>query len=203
MRRNDAIQVRGSNPTDIRSREKSPDSMHRSTIDRRLLDRREQVLAFIRSKVSDPDLAEDILQDSLLRAIQASPNLRDDERLVPWFYRIVRNAITDTYRRSATRSKYLDQYVQEVETVVTPEDEAALCACLRELIPDLKDEYRDVIEEIDLKGNDHDQAAVRFGISRNNLKVRLHRARHQLRTRLEETCRTCAKHGCLDCTCGD
>ena len=31
--------------------------------------------------------------------------------------------------------------------------------------------------------------------------VRLHRARKALRLRLEETCRACADHGCLDCTC--
>jgi RNA polymerase sigma-70 factor (ECF subfamily) len=37
---------------------------------------------------------------------------------------------------------------------------------------------------------------------RNNLKVRLHRGRKQLRERIEQTCRACATHGCLDCICG-
>ena len=40
-----------------------------------------------------------------------------------------------------------------------------------------------------------------LGITPNNLKVRRHRARRALRARLEETCRICAAHGCLDCTC--
>jgi RNA polymerase sigma-70 factor (ECF subfamily) len=31
--------------------------------------------------------------------------------------------------------------------------------------------------------------------------VRLHRARAALKTRLEQSCGTCATHGCLDCTC--
>jgi len=43
--------------------------------------------------------------------------------------------------------------------------------------------------------------AKELGITPNNLKVRRHRARQQLRERLEEVCRTCAKHGCLDCSC--
>jgi len=49
--------------------------------------------------VDDPELAEDILQDSLLRAIQAAPSLRQKDRLVPWFYSVLHNAITDAYRR--------------------------------------------------------------------------------------------------------
>lgn len=43
--------------------------------------------------------------------------------------------------------------------------------------------------------------AADLGITRNNLKVRRHRARKQLRARLEDLCRLCAHHGCLDCTC--
>jgi hypothetical protein len=39
--------------------------------------------------VADPDLAEDILHDSLLKALQGAPDLRDQDRLVPWFYRIL------------------------------------------------------------------------------------------------------------------
>lgn len=45
--------------------------------------------------------------------------------------------------------------------------------------------------------------AGELGRNANNLRVRHHRARQQLRERLEQTCRLCAKHGCLDCTCGD
>ncbi len=43
----------------------------------RLLDARDQFLGYIRKRIDDPELAEDILQDSLLRAIRAAPDLRD------------------------------------------------------------------------------------------------------------------------------
>ena len=43
--------------------------------------------------------------------------------------------------------------------------------------------------------------ADRLGITKNNLKVRRHRAHRQLRERVEQTCRSCAAHGCVDCTC--
>jgi RNA polymerase sigma-70 factor (ECF subfamily) len=41
-----------------------------------LLEFRDRFLGYVRKRVDDPELAEDILQDSLLRALQASPTLR-------------------------------------------------------------------------------------------------------------------------------
>ncbi len=165
---------------------------------------REHLLAFIRSKVADPELAEDILQESLLRALRAAPELRDEEKLVSWLFQIVRNAITDTYRRRATatdvRARYTAEQQAAGDDVMTPEDEARLCACVLNVVPTLKPEYAAVVEA-DLAGRDTATLTEELGITANNLKVRRHRAHRQLRERLEQTCRTCATHGCLDCTC--
>ena len=170
-------------------------------IEERLLDAREQFLGYIRKRIEDPELAEDILQDSLLRAIRAAPELRDEERLIPWFYRVLQNAIVDAYRRRGVERERV--VVAEVpEIAAEPEDDAELCRCFERLIPGLKAEYADLIQAVELSGESPDAAAGRLGITSNNLKVRRHRARQALRRKLEETCRTCADHGCLDCTCG-
>jgi DNA-directed RNA polymerase specialized sigma24 family protein len=76
-----------------------------------------------------------------------------------------------------------------------------LCECFRELIPTLKPEYAALIERLELAEGDPAEVAGELNISRNNLKVRRHRARQALRERLEQTCRLCAEHACLDCTC--
>ncbi len=168
-----------------------------------LLTHREKLLAYVRGKISDPLLAEDVLQDSLLKALRAAPDLLDEEKLVPWFYRILNNAITDVYRRRHVEAKYLERPAGFYEPAAEPEpeDEAALCACFRELIPALKPEYAELIEKLELAEGDTAQVAKQLGINRNNLKVRRHRARQALREQLEATCRVCAKHRCLDCTC--
>ncbi len=166
-----------------------------------LLNERSRLLNFVRSKVDNPDLAEDILQESLLKALRAAPDLRDEEKLLPWFYRILNNAVIDTYRRRAVESKSIDKYAQEQVWVIEPEDDALLCACFRDLLPTLKPEYASIIESLDLSEGDPAQLAQALGITPNNLKVRRHRARQALRSRLEESCRVCAQHGCLDCTC--
>jgi RNA polymerase sigma factor (sigma-70 family) len=163
---------------------------------------RDALLGFIRSKVGDDTLAEDVLQDSLLKALQATPDLEDEDELVSWFYRIIRNAITDTYRRHAASARKRERYARDrPEFAPTPEDAEMLCNCFRKLVPALKPEYAELIEAMDLGGTSTAEMAQVLGITRNNVKVRHYRARQQLRQRLEETCRTCAAHGCLDCTC--
>ena len=65
----------------------------------------------------------------------------------------------------------------------------------------------DLAATLDGRAGDRDAlaqqaVAASLGITKSNLNVRIHRARQQLKQRLEENCRVCAKHGCLDCQCG-
>jgi len=162
----------------------------------------DQFLAYTRRRIGDPDLAADTVQDSLLKALRAAPKLRDTDRLLPWFYRILDNSIKDVYRRTArerARKEFLDG---EPVGAQGSDDDAVLCECFRLLVPDLKDEYAEVLNLVDLGEMDPGEAADRLGITKQNIKVRRFRARQQLRERLEQMCRLCARHGCLDCTCG-
>jgi RNA polymerase sigma-70 factor (ECF subfamily) len=59
-----------------------------------------------------------------------------------------------------------------------------------------------LIRQLDLGDASPESVASALGVTPNNLRVRHHRARQQLRERLEQTCRLCARHGCLDCHCG-
>jgi RNA polymerase sigma-70 factor (ECF subfamily) len=170
------------------------------TIEEQLLTSREKFLGYVRARVSDPILAEDILQDSFLKAVQGAPKLRDHDRLVPWFYRILRNAIIDAYRRQGVERKYIKEISENETPAVEMEDKAALCECFYDLLPTLKPEYSELIRS-ELEEENPESVAHRLGISLSNLKVRRHRARQALGRRLEETCRMCAMHGCLDCAC--
>ena len=167
-----------------------------------LLNHREKLLAYIRKKMPDSEIAEDVLQDSLLKALKNAKDLRDEEKLIPWFYRILNNAIIDFYRSRQNNIKQYDISSIEIEgSDEATEEESVLCECFRELIPTLKPEYARLIDELDLSDGNPEAVSERLGITRNNLKVRRYRARQALRQKLEETCRLCSKHGCLDCTC--
>lgn len=165
-----------------------------------LLENRADLLAFVRRRVDDPDVAEDILQGALLRAFRGAEELRDEDRLRPWFYRILRNAVTDYYRRRATTAPPLPiDAAGQLEAETT--GDSAFCECMGSLIHHLKPEQRDLIQALDLDEEPATIVAERLGITSGNLKVRRHRARQALRRLLEDACGLCAQHHCLDCTC--
>ncbi len=177
------------------------DSSNSKALEAKLLANRAKMLAFVRARLSDSAAAEDILQDSLIKAMRGLERLEDPDKLEAWFYQIVRNAIVDHVRSRNKEAKYVDEFTRDLDLHDTPEERAALCQCFKELIPELKDEYRVMIETMELGEGDAEQLADELNITRNNLKVRRHRARNQLRDRIEETCAECAARGCLDCTC--
>lgn len=158
-------------------------------------------VAFARSRVGNAHLAEDVVQDSLLKAINSADQLRENENVTAWFYRILRRSIIDLYRRQAVKQKSLERLEREVNSPPDTEEERVTCSCVTTLISTLKPDYAELIRRLDLGDETPEQVGVALGLTANNLRVRHHRARQQLRERLEQTCRMCAKHGCLDCTC--
>ncbi|MFZ5861980.1 MAG: sigma-70 family RNA polymerase sigma factor [Nitrospirota bacterium] len=162
---------------------------------------------FLRRRVEDSALAEDLLQQSLVRAVERHRSVRDETSAVAWFYQILRNTVIDYYRSRGAEARRDDAYLQEL--VATGQDKepppgeitATICACLNRLLPALRPNYAELIRRIDLEGESPQQVAAALNISVNNLTVRLHRARQALRASLEETCGICTTHGCLNCTC--
>ena len=167
-----------------------------------LLESRQRFVDYVRARVDDPGLAEDIVHDSMVRALRAAPDLRDDERLLPWFFRVLRNAVIDEYRKRATIRRHFDQAAEIPDLAGPPADDVqAICACFRALLPMLKAEYAEVLLALDLSEEPSDAVAQRLGVTPGNLKVRRHRARQALREQLEAACGLCAQGHCLDCTC--
>jgi RNA polymerase sigma-70 factor, ECF subfamily len=169
----------------------------------RLLDNRGKFLSFIERRVGSSAVAEDILQAAYVRGLERGGELRDDETAVAWFYRILRNAVIDHYRHQAVAGRALEEWAKELEPQVEPDDltRGEICECLNDVIVELKPEYRDAIELVDLQERSLRDLAEKAGISANNAGVRVHRAREALRKQLERVCGTCATHGCVDCHC--
>ena len=168
-----------------------------------LLVNHRRFLAFLESRVGSKAVAEEILQSAFVKAVEREAEL-EQETVVAWFYRILRNALIDHYRRQDAEKRALEKHAYEVpaEEYDAPELERTICECFKELLPTLKPEYSEVLKEVDLGSSSVSEAAKALGITPNNAAVRLHRARMALKSRLEQTCRTCAAHGCYDCTCG-
>lgn len=173
-----------------------------SELARILSERHRQFLAFLEGRVESRAAAEEILQEAFVKSVEREAELRGEASAVAWFYRLLRNAVVDHYRRRGAEARALERERQLAEPDrVDPELQGVLCACIDALIPTLKAEYEQILRAVDLEGRPVVEVARELGISGNLAGVRLHRARQALRKRLEATCRTCATHGCLDCTC--
>ncbi|MFP5205880.1 MAG: RNA polymerase sigma factor [Acidobacteriota bacterium] len=158
-------------------------------------------LQFLRGKAGDSATAEDILQSAYLKAMQHGAELREAESAVAWFYRILRNALADHYRRIAAQSKAMDQFAAEWQEGYEPELHGETCACIQEAVRSLKPEYRAAIEQVDLGGGSVESLAGAGKTSVNNAYVRLHRARKAVAKQLIAICGACSEHKCIDCTC--
>jgi RNA polymerase sigma-70 factor (ECF subfamily) len=172
-------------------------------LEKSLIENLQAFTAFARSRVGDPHLADDLVQESLVKALKSANQPTGDQDTVTWFYRILRHSIIDLYRREAVRKIALERFERELPESPNANDEKALCRCFQRLLPAIPENYRELLQRVDLNGEDPASAAADLGLTRNNLAVRLHRARGHLRDALARNCQACAKHGCLDCTCGE
>lgn len=180
------------------------DEAHSSEVVNVLVGSHRRFLDFVSRRVGDPATAEDILQEAFVRGIDRADQVRDGESAVAWFYRLLRNAVIDHYRRQASARRRDDAIERELGMAEAFDEEAAgeICACVRELAGTLEPSYAEALRRVDVDGLAVNAFAAEAGISANNAGVRLHRARAALRERVRQSCGTCATHGCLDCSCG-
>ncbi len=161
--------------------------------------RRPQFLAFLRRRTGSLADAEDLLQHGLLKAAERITDLRVDDRLDAWFYRVLRNTVADA-RASAMRSNaQLETVAREAGDDVTVD--GVSCACSLAVLAGLRPPYAEILRAVDIRGTDLEDAAALLGIARNNAKVRLHRARKAMRAAMLGTCSTNSVRACLSCAC--
>lgn len=162
---------------------------------------------FLIARTGSEAEAEDLLQRSLLRALQSNAQLRRGEKAVPWFYRILRNAISDHYRQKTSEQRRTDRLWTEMQAAgedfaAPPKDwNRVVCTCFSGLLPGLNPRYAKLIQRIDLNGESKKAVSRELKISVGTLEVALHRARRSLRQRLELFCGACSREKCLECSC--
>ncbi|MBX3465482.1 MAG: sigma-70 family RNA polymerase sigma factor [Planctomycetes bacterium] len=179
---------------------------HTATPDvtRTLVENHARFLAFLTPRLGSREAAEDVLQAALVKGLEKQDSVRDEESTVAWFFRLLRNAITDHYRRRGAEDRAIPRAAADAEAIVDDEPlRAEVCRCVHDLVPLLKPEYATMVRRVDLEGTPLQALATELEITPNNAAVRLHRARAALKKQLEASCGTCTEHGCLDCTCRD
>jgi RNA polymerase sigma factor (sigma-70 family) len=167
-----------------------------------LLAHRSAFRAFLVSRVGNEADAEDLLQNGLIKALQRADELKNGEKCIAWFYQILRNVIIDHARSHNAARRRDDAWTTDAVTLADDADaERVLCGCFAHLLPSLKPTHAELLRRIDLEGQPVSATAIALGMTANNASVTLHRARAELRKKLQEFCGSCADGACLDCDC--
>lgn len=144
--------------------------------------------ALARRLVTDPDDARDVVQEAYLRAFRSILKFRGDAQFSTWMHRITANcASTYLSRKRRHRHDELDEEfalpdLNPERDPVAQADARLLRDRLEVAVADLAPRLRAVVVLRDLYDFNHAEIAEHLGISESAAKVRLHRARRQLRT---------------------
>jgi len=151
----------------------------------------QQLLLFIRSKVNDQSIAEDILQETFIKISGRINSLKEPEKLNAWLYQICRNTIIDYYRQ---RSFDLDKNI-ELDQVPSSESEnnslkqrKQLGLCIEVLINDLSGTYRDILVAYEINNIKQITIAKQFNLSLSAVKSRVKRGREKLKEKMLRCC---------------
>jgi len=146
----------------------------------------ERLRRFVRSRVANPEEADDIVQEVCLRAVSKLDTVRDNGRVESWLYQIARNAIIDHYRRTRPAAPLADDLPgdDDVARLGTPD----LTGCMTRLLDDLHPTDQEALRLTAYDGLKQRELAERLGISLSGAKSRVQRARIRLRELIEICC---------------
>src|SRR5215212_3803722 len=145
---------------------------------------------YFRRRVRDSSTAEDLAQETLLKAYRCRAALRDQGRVEPWLYRIAHGALADYYRRQARRVELRDDAPQEPVGLTDKDQMMRIIVCsARCYLESLPRDYRDPVHLADYEGLPHAEVARRLGLSLAATKTRVRRGKLMVRSLMEARCR--------------
>lgn len=157
---------------------------------------RPRITRYIRYLLHDAAEAEDLTQETLLRAFQQQETLRDPSALEGWIYRIATHVSLDRLRqRKRTSGRHIDLPAEEMPIVdrVQPSpftviQQSEMSDCVNRYVTELRDGYKAVVLLHDANGLTADEIATLLGLPLTTVKMRLHRARQRLKVALNNAC---------------
>ena len=155
---------------------------------------RERLRRFVLKLVDDADEAENIVQETFTEAYRQIEDFRGDSSVSTWLFSIAKH-LAYGHLRKTDRHNYLEHetieflQVDQKETATVTEEEVELSErkqIVHDALQELPEHYRRVVELRDLKEKSTAETAEQLDLTEVNVRVRLHRARKQLREHLCE-----------------
>lgn len=153
--------------------------------DRQLSEQRPRLHRMALAWCGDPTLADDLVQDTLAKALEKQEQLKDAERLPAWLYKILHNCWMEHLR---TQRPTLDIDDMELTCTDCPEKQFAddqLAEQVRAAIETLPVAQRQVLTLVDLEGCSYEQVALILDVPIGTVMSRLSRGREAMKKRLQ------------------
>ena len=144
---------------------------------------------FIRRRVLDDHVTDDLLQETFVRVHRNIGTLQESNRLAAWVYQIARNVVHDHHRKGATSI----MGIAEAEPVDDDGQDERQLGCsgitwLDEMIRTLPEGYREAVQLAEIEERSQQEVADRLGLSLSGAKSRIQRGRSMLKDVLERCC---------------
>ena len=157
---------------------------------------RPAVTRYIRYLVRDAAEAEDLTQETFIRAHRQRDTLRDTAALAGWLYRIASHVSIDRLRqRARTVQLKVDTPVEDLPIAdldrpspLTIIQQNEMSDCVQRYVANLSDAHKAVLLLHDCDGLTADEIARLLQLPLTTVKMRLHRARRQLQSALNNAC---------------
>ena len=141
---------------------------------------RPDLLRFAFWLARDRALAEDVVQETMIRAWKAQDSLLDEGAAKPWFLTIIRREYARSFERKRFVTVDVEELIAKEEPMLAAADDQELTE-LRAAIFKLPGEYREPLVMQVLMGYSTAEIAAELELSNAAVLTRLFRARKQLR----------------------
>jgi RNA polymerase sigma-70 factor (ECF subfamily) len=152
-----------------------------------------RVRNFILVSVRDEWASDDLTQETFIRVQKNLHTLKDSCKLASWIFRIAHNLCLDHFRnlrRTLSNECGLNEAKDAFKEAMVQKrlEQREMSSCVQNLVSLLPESFRTVIILFDMAELSHREIAEILGTTVENVKVRLHRARKELRALLEKEC---------------
>ena len=134
----------------------------------------------------DKAIAEDVVQEAMLRAWKSLDALRDDAAARPWLLTIVRRENARYFERKRIETVDIDNLTASQAALIAEQPDEELDD-MRQAIYELDDDYREPLVLQVLMGYSTNEIAEQMGLKQGAVLTRLHRARAKLKDQMAKS----------------
>lgn len=142
--------------------------------------------AFARGLCGRPDMADDLVQEALLKAWAAQERFEPGTSMRAWTFVILRNAYLTDMRRNRFRGEYDESVAERILTAPASQEEPIHLSDLHRALLTLSPERREALLLVGAGGFSYEEAANICGCAIGTIKSRVGRARAALTSMMEE-----------------